>query len=71
MIKPNLSGLSVREKCALLSISLSSFYYEPKGEAEISLDLMRLIDKQFLETLLWSASASRYIACGNTLLASA
>ena len=27
-----------------------SFYYEPKGESEMNLDLMRLIDKQFLET---------------------
>jgi putative transposase len=36
--------------CALLSISRSSFYYEPKGETEMNLDLMRVIDKQFLET---------------------
>ena len=50
MIEPNLPGLSVGKQCALLSISRSSFYYEPKGESEVNLDLMRLIDKQFLET---------------------
>ena len=50
MIGPNLPGLSVRKQCALLSISRSSFYYEPKGETEMNLDLMRVIDKQFLET---------------------
>jgi putative transposase len=50
MIEANLSGLSVSKQCALLSISRSSFYYEPKGETEMNLDLMRLIDKQFLET---------------------
>ena len=50
MIEPNLPGLSVGKQCALLSISRSSFYYEPKGESEMNLDLMRLIDKQFLET---------------------
>jgi len=50
MIEPNLPGLSVGKQCALLSISRSSFYYEPKGETELNLDLMRLIDKQFLET---------------------
>lgn len=50
MIEPNLPGLSVGKQCALLSISRSSFYYEPKGETEMNLDLMRLIDKQFLET---------------------
>jgi putative transposase len=53
MIEPNLSGLSVSKQCALLSISRSSFYYEPKGESEMNLDLMRLIDKQFLETPLY------------------
>jgi len=50
MIEPNLPSLSVGKQCALLSISRSSFYYEPKGESEMNLDLMRLIDKQFLET---------------------
>ncbi|WP_386630122.1 IS3 family transposase [Sulfitobacter geojensis] len=50
MIEPNLPGLSVGKQCALLSISRSSFYYEPKGESEMNLDLMRVIDKQFLET---------------------
>ncbi len=50
MIEPNLPGLSVGEQCALLSISRSSFYYELKGESEMNLDLMRMIDKQFLET---------------------
>ena len=50
MIEPNLPYLSVGKQCALLSISRSSFYYEPKGESEMNLDLMRLIDKQFLET---------------------
>lgn len=50
MIEPNLPALSVDKHCALLSISRSSFYYEPKGETEMNLDQMRLIDKQFLET---------------------
>jgi len=50
MIEPGSPGLSVSKQCALLSISRSSFYYEPKGETEMNLDLMRLIDKQFLET---------------------
>lgn len=50
MIEPNIRGLSVGRQCALLSISWSSFYYEPKGEPEKNLDLMRVIDKQFLDT---------------------
>jgi putative transposase len=50
VVEPNLPGLSVGKQCALLSLSRSSFYYEAKGESEMNLDLMRLIDKQFLET---------------------
>jgi len=50
MIEPNLPNLSVGRQCALLSISRSSFYYEPKGETDMNLDLMRKVDKQFLET---------------------
>jgi len=41
MIEPHLSGLSVGKQCALLSISRSSFYYEPKGETDLNLDLNR------------------------------
>ena len=34
----------------MLPMSRSSFYYESQAESEMNLDLMRLIDKQFLET---------------------
>ena len=43
MIEPNLPGLFVGKPCALLSISRSSFYYEPKGESEMNLDLKRVM----------------------------
>lgn len=50
MIEPGHRGLSIGKQCALLSISRSSFYYAPKGETEMNLALMRLIDEPFLET---------------------
>ena len=50
MIEPANSTLSISKQGKLLSISRSSLYYEPKGESEMNLDLMRVIDKQFLET---------------------
>jgi putative transposase len=50
MIERGHPDLPVGKQCALLSISRSSFYYEPKGETELNLGLMRKIDKQFLET---------------------
>ena len=50
MIEQNHPKLSVGAQCQLLSISRSSFYYEPKGESAENLRFMALIDKQFLET---------------------
>ena len=50
MIERNHPNLSVGTQCQLLSISRSSFYYAPQGETAMNLDLLLLIDKQFLDT---------------------
>ena len=50
MVKKDHPRLSITEQCRLLSISRSSFYYEPTGETALNLVLMRQIDEQFLET---------------------
>ena len=50
MIGPGHPSLSVGAQCRLLSISRSSFYHAPQGETSTNLDLMLLIDKQFLDT---------------------
>ena len=50
MIEKNHPRLSIGTQCRLLSISRSSFYFAPQGESEMNLGLMRLIDRQFLET---------------------
>jgi putative transposase len=50
MIEKNQPSLSVGTQCRLLSISRSWFCYELMGEASMNLDLMMMIDKQFLET---------------------
>lgn len=50
MIEPQHPALSIGAQCRLLSIARSSFYYEPLGETEMNLELMRRIDRQFLET---------------------
>jgi putative transposase len=41
--------LSIRKQCDLLAISRSTLYYEPKGESELNLRLMRQIDELILE----------------------
>ncbi len=50
MIEKNHPSLSVGAQCRLLSISQSSFCHAPQGETAMNLDLMLLIDKQFLDT---------------------
>ena len=55
MIERTHPKLSVGVQCQLLSISRSSFYYAPQGETEMNLTLMRLIDRQFLETPFYGA----------------
>lgn len=50
MVEPSNDNLSITAQCRLLSISRSSWYYEPKGESPLNLKLLRLIDEQFLET---------------------
>ena len=40
----------MRRQCRLMSLNRSALYYEPKGESEENLQLMRRLDEQFLET---------------------
>ena len=50
MVTSGHSQLSIVRQCELLSISRSGGYCQPAGETPLNLDLMRLIDAQFLET---------------------
>lgn len=42
------NGLSINRQCELIEISRSSFYYRPAGESELNLELMGLIDREYL-----------------------
>jgi putative transposase len=42
--------ISVRRQCDLLGIHRSGLYYEPLGESEENLRLMRLLDEQYTRT---------------------
>lgn len=43
-------NLSVRHLCALLTLTRSNLYYQPKGESTENLRFIPIIDRQFLET---------------------
>jgi|SRR5690554_4601398 len=40
--------LSIGRQCELVGVSRSSFYYQPVSESELNLELMRLIDEEYL-----------------------
>jgi len=42
--------LSVRRQCELLGVPRAGLYYEPAGESEENLQLMRLLDEQYTKT---------------------
>jgi len=45
LIEPNHPELSIVRQCELLNLSRSSYYFEPQGETEENLALMRRIDE--------------------------
>ena len=48
MIDPSNLNLSIVRQCQLLKVSRSGWYYKPKEESSLNLNLMRVIDEQFL-----------------------
>ena len=59
MIDFNSSAISVAFQCNLLSINRSSVYYKPKQVKKRDLDLMRIIDEQYLETPFYGSRSMR------------
>jgi putative transposase len=50
LIEPDRAELSVRQQCELVGLNRATFYYEPAGESELNLRLMRLLDEQYTRT---------------------
>jgi len=53
------SKISVLSQCKLLSVSRSSVYYKPKSRTQRDLDIMRIIDEQYLETPFYGSRSMR------------
>ncbi|WP_337251679.1 IS3 family transposase [Maribacter halichondriae] len=49
MISKDHSGLSIVKQSKLLQLHRSGFYYRPKGESELNLELMRLMDEHYAD----------------------
>lgn len=50
MIDAHHAELSVRRQCQLLGLNRSNLYYEPAGESEENVYLMRLLDEPYTKT---------------------
>ncbi len=59
MIDFKSSKISVEFQCSLLGISRSTVYYKPKQIKQRDLDLMRIIDEQYLETPFYGSRSMR------------
>lgn len=55
MVDRRLSSLSVVRQCQLLDISRSGLYYQPVGVSDEDLNLMKLIDQQYMATPFYGA----------------
>lgn len=53
--------LSLRRQCELLALSRTGLYYEPVGESELNLELMRCIDELYTAHPFYGAR--RMVAC--------
>jgi len=56
--------ISVRRQCALLGMNRSGLYYQPRGESEESLMLMRLIDEEYTRHPFLGSRRIREWLCG-------
>ena len=59
MVDPREPNLSIARQCRLLKIQRSSFYYRPKPIEAEDLELMRLMDEQYLKTPIWGSRSMR------------
>ena len=50
MVRKDHHGLSVVRQCELPGLKRPALYYRGKGGKPVNLKLMRIIDKQFMET---------------------
>jgi len=50
LIEPDHPALSIRRQCELLGLNRAGYYYQPATETPLNLQLMRVLDEQYLKT---------------------
>ena len=63
-IEPAYKKIPVYRQCELLGLSRSSLYYKPRGDTQYNEMLMKLIDKQYVETPFYGIDKmTEYLRC--------
>lgn len=50
LVEPDHPELSIRRQCDLLDLNRATYYYVPATESALNLELMRLMDEQYMRT---------------------
>jgi len=50
LIEENEEAISIRRQCELVGLNRATYYYEPASETAENLNLMRLLDEQYMKT---------------------
>ena len=58
------SEISIRRQCELLGVNRSGLYYQPLGESEENLMLMRLIDEEYTRHPFYGSRRMKEWLCG-------
>jgi putative transposase len=56
--------ISIRRQCELLGVNRSGLYYQPRGESEQNLMLMRLIDEEYTRHPFYGSRRMQKWLCG-------
>lgn len=60
MVECGVEDLPIWQQCALLGLSRSTYYYTPLEESPFNLELMRLMDEQYLKTPFYGVGQMTY-----------
>jgi putative transposase len=63
-VEPEHAEISVRRQCALLGVNRSGLYYQPTGESEENLKLMRLMDEEYTRHPFFGSRRMAAWLCG-------
>ncbi len=50
LVRPNHPQLTIERQCQLLQLNRSTYYYQAKEASEEELEMLRLLDQQYLKT---------------------